>query len=133
MNRCLLLLSWSNSSISPLAYLFLLSKIDNFCGLCLKKDRLSTYDSLTSYYNRIGDRFHDIGKWDQIKKENCKDIKLKEIPSPYSNQQSHSIENSIFVKEISNNKTDSSSSLSSITNHHLSNGLIVTNHKHSHF
>ena len=121
--------------------------MDDFCGLCLKKDRLSTYDSLTSYYNRIGDRFHDIGKWDQLKKEkkrnsyleNEKDLKLNEIPSPYSDQ-SHSIENSLFVKEISNKKNDSESSLSSLTTitnkhhqHHLSNGLIVTNHKHSHF
>jgi hypothetical protein len=67
--RCLLLFAWSNSSISPLSYIFLLSKLGDLCLLCFSKDRSSTYDSLTSYYNRIGDRFHDIGKWDQLKKE----------------------------------------------------------------
>jgi len=135
----------------------LLSKCSDLCSLCCSKNRSSTYDSLTSYYNRIGDRFHDIGKWDQLNKEeeqqqinknkknhlsrtttqtedetdhfNSYDqFKLKQFKS--SNQN-----NSLFVKEISNNQDDTSSlsSLTTITNkqHHLSNGLLVTTNKHT--
>jgi hypothetical protein len=164
--RCLLLFAWSNCSISALSYLFLLSKIGDLCSLCFSKDRLSTYDSLTSYYNRIGDRFHDIGKWDQLNKEEQtftkknkkrkKDFpltttqtedetdefipaknhfKLKQINSS-DQDQTNSLNNSIFVKEIKNYPDDTSSlsSLTTITNkqHHLSNGLIVTTKKHMH-
>jgi hypothetical protein len=64
-----LLFAWSNSSISPLTYILLLPKCSDLCSLCFEKKRSSTYDSLTSYYNRIGDRFHDIGKWDQFQIE----------------------------------------------------------------
>lgn len=65
-----MLIAWSNSSLSPLTYCFLLPKCNYLCRLCFKKDRSTTYDSLTSYYNRIGDRFHDIGKWDQYDQQN---------------------------------------------------------------
>lgn len=64
-----MLFAWSNSSISSLSYIILLSKLGDLCSLCISKDRSSTYDSLTSYYNRIGDRFHDVEKWDQLKQE----------------------------------------------------------------
>jgi hypothetical protein len=135
----------------------LLPKCSDLCSLCCSKNRSSTYDSLTSYYNRIGDRFHDIGKWDQLNKEeeqqqinktkknhlsrtttqtedetdnfNSYDhFKLKQFKSSNKN-------NSLFVKEISNNQDDTSSlsSLTTITNkqHHLSNGLLVTTNKHT--
>ena len=48
-----------------MGYCILLPKCISICSFCCRKDRSTTYDSLTSYYNRIGDRFHDIGKWDQ--------------------------------------------------------------------
>ncbi|CAF1300621.1 unnamed protein product [Adineta steineri] len=177
--RYLMLLAWSNSSVSPLTYLLLLPKCSDLCRLCCRKDRSSTYDSLTSYYNRIGDRFHDIGKWDQIKTDqfktknnNSKKIKqylnenenenenendnehenetddylnkinsfklnkFNKISSDYSDE-SHTKSNSIIVKEMQLNDSDSSS-LTTVTTkqqHHQlsSNGLIVTSNKRTHF
>jgi len=150
--RCLLLFAWSNSSISPLSYLLLLPKCSYLCSLCCSKNRSSTYDSLTSYYNRIGDRFHDIGKWDQfnivdeqqINKNKNKFSRTTTQTEDETDQYQHfklkqfnlsNQNNSLFVKEISNNQDDTSSlsSLTTITNkqHHLSNGLLVTTNKHN--
>ncbi|CAF1047468.1 unnamed protein product [Adineta ricciae] len=112
--RYLLLFAWSNSSLSSLTYLLFLSRCNDMCFLCLKKDRESTYDSLTSYYNRIGDRFHDIGKWDELKKENS--FKLNQIQNNSQNDL-HTNSNSILVKEIPSD------------HHLLTNGLIVTTNK----
>jgi hypothetical protein len=141
MFRYFLLFAWSNSSISPLTYLLLLPKCSDLCRLCFVKDRSSTYDSLTSYYNRIGDRFHDIGKWDQLNnnKSHLKrttnqvdsernSFKLNDLArrsSPLSDQS-----NSLIVKEIPSD----TSSLTTVTMkpHHASNGLIVTTKRHTH-
>jgi len=115
--RYLFLFAWLNSSISALTYLFF---FDQF-SFSFRRKRLTTYDSLTSYYNRIGDRFHDIGKAEQIIKDTTN--------SPTSNLNS----NSIFVKELSSNERDDCSSLSSCTNitkATFQNGLLVTNPKH---
>ena len=114
----------------------------------MKNDPLSTYDSLTSYYNRIGDRFHDCEKWDQLKtNENPpkkkRHLTLENVDHPNENNHfklksipattcSSYLQNSLLVKEMSTNPEESSSqsSLTTITHQHLPNGLIVTNHKH---
>ncbi|CAF3310822.1 unnamed protein product [Rotaria socialis] len=92
--RYLLLLAWSNSSISPLTYCLLLPKCNYLCRLCCQKDRSTTYDSLTSYYNRIGDRFHDIGKWDQYDQDNQQINKLNKT----SQINSHNLDNDIHLE-----------------------------------
>ena len=100
---------------------------------------MSTYDSLTSYYNRIGDRFHDCGKWDQLKKEqnlNKRNIPLDDQQNHFHLKQiqtkssSSNPNNSLLVKEISFNEDDNSSQSSFTTITHQHNGLIVTNHQH---
>ncbi|UJR34383.1 hypothetical protein I4U23_021791 [Adineta vaga] len=110
--RYFLLFAWSNSSLSSLTYLLFLFPCNDICFLFKKKDQTSTYDSLTSYYNRIGDRFHDIGKWDDLNKENS--LKLDQINT---NQE----DNSILIKEIPFNTKQ---------HHSSTNGLIVTTNKH---
>lgn len=106
--------------------------------MCIRRDEKSTYDSLTSYYNRIGDRFHDCGKWDQLKK----DKSSKRNPSEHIHDQHENhfhlnqisslnpMENSLLVKEISFNPDENSSQSSLTTITHQHNGLIVTNHQH---
>lgn len=130
--RYLLLLAWSNSSFSPLTYLLLFPKCLHLSSLCCPKDRSTTYDSLTSYYNRIGDRFHDCGKWEEYQRDEDHQPPSPPIPMDQFNhhhlstmtttdfrQQSNS--HSLIVKEMfvpSSNKS---------TN--FSNGLLVTSTK----
>lgn len=144
--RYLLLLAWSNSSLSPMVYSILLPR----CGsLCCKRNRSTTYDSLTSYYNRIGDRFHDIGKWDKYHlNERTNRSSSSSLPKSEGIQlhrlnknKGASNKNSLIVKEIkSNNRTmsssSSSSSVASISVVHERNepvnGLLVTSNKRTH-
>ena len=101
MFRYLLLFAWSNSSISPITYCLLLPKCNSNCSLCYRKDRSSTYDSLTSYYNRIGDRFHDIGKWDQREKKEKQALKF-ETNSHERNESKIEINPSDYEFEVPN-------------------------------
>ena len=137
--RYLLLLAWSNSSFSSLTYLLLFPKCLHLSSLHCRKNRSTTYDSLTSYYNRIGDRFHDCGKWDQYQRDEEQqsssssppDIQMNQFnhkhqdhlsPTTMTNDdRPHSNTHSLIVKEIfvpSHNKSSNSS-----------NGLLVTSTK----
>ncbi len=121
-----------------------LPKCNDFCRLCFCRDRSSTYDSLTSYYNRIGVRFYDIGKWDQLNEKSNLKLTTNQIVNSNNSFQLNSIRriesqhsdqsNSLIVKEIPFNPTSRSSSLTTITTepHQTSNGLIVTTKRNQH-
>ena len=92
-----------NEELNLILFLFLfllfLSRSGNVCSSCLKRDETSTYDSLASYYNRIGDRFHDCGKWDQLKKRQ----NLNKRNIPLDDQQNHFHLKQIQTKSSSSN------------------------------
>lgn len=128
----------------------LIPQCGDLCSFQCDKDRSSTYDSLTSYYNRIGDRFHDISKWDEYQRkdsdenqhqhqqeneneekiplergEDGNDILLKNASHlSFIHQEKHFKENSLLVQEISS----SPSSMDQQQQQHLS----TANRKHLH-
>ena len=70
----------------------------------MKKNRSTTYDSLTSYYNRIGDRFHDIGKWDQYHEE--EDSSQSQSHSHSHSHSNHHHHQNIKLKKIHQHNKD---------------------------
>ncbi|CAF0784183.1 unnamed protein product [Didymodactylos carnosus] len=75
--RIFLLIAWSNSSVSPLCYTLLIPKFGDQCLPCIKGDNRNQYDTMKSYYNRVGDRFHDLGLWEEHQREKQQQKQLK--------------------------------------------------------
>ena len=65
--KYLTMIACTNSSITPYCYLtVLIPQINKFCFPCLRSDgkqnihKSKLYDAITSYYDKIGDRFHNF-------------------------------------------------------------------------
>ncbi|CAF1030532.1 unnamed protein product, partial [Didymodactylos carnosus] len=153
--RILLIIAWSNSSISPLCYLLLLPKFSDLCFFCLKSDKKNNkYDTLTSYYNRVGDRFHDLAQQHQQQSEQqqtddsnseIRDLTLQSnklfVKEQKSNRHSYAPREYLKETKIVSSSSDSSSPTvivqqpSTTTNSSTSSSsltIITSQHRHHH-
>ncbi|CAF1204040.1 unnamed protein product [Didymodactylos carnosus] len=60
---------------NPLCYTLLIPKFSDLCLPCIRDDKRNQYDTMKSYYNRVGDRFHDLGMWEEHQREKQKQIR----------------------------------------------------------